>query len=201
MHTMETDRLVDDYLRRLERAAAHMQRARRAELVAEIRGHIETALRQEQAAGEAAVRNVLDRLGPPEDIVEAAEPPSPDADQRAGKLEITALVALIVPFIGWLIGAVLVFASRIWSRRDKLIGALLLFLPIVLLGLGFVAAGPSGSEDSTPPGANRPVGEKVEAPAPEAGPVALVLFVAGLPSALYLGWQLRRDPATSPTEP
>jgi len=105
-----------------------------------------------------------------------------------------------VPFLGWLIGTVLVFASRIWSRRDKLIGALLLLLPIVVLSLGFVAAGPSGSEDSTPPGANRPVGEKVEAPAPEAGPVALVLFVAGLPSALYLGWQLRRDPAASPTE-
>jgi hypothetical protein len=75
MHTMETDRLVDEYLRRLERAATHMQRARRDELVAEIRGHIDTALGQEQAAGEAAVRNVLDRLGPPEDIVEAAEPP------------------------------------------------------------------------------------------------------------------------------
>jgi hypothetical protein len=197
---METDRLVDDYLRRLERAAAHMQRARRDELVAEIRGHIETALREEQAAGEAAVRNVLDRLGPPEEIVEAAEPPSPYGDPSAGKLEIVALIALIVPFIGWLIGTVLVFASRVWSRRDKLIGALLLFLPIVLLGLGFVAAGPSGSEDSTPPGANRSVGEKVEAPAPEAGPVALVLFVAGLPSALYLGWQLRRDPTASSTE-
>jgi uncharacterized membrane protein len=200
MHTMETDRLVDEYLRRLERAATHMQRARRDELVAEIRGHIDTALGQEQAAGEAAVRNVLDRLGPPEDIVEAAEPPSAPGDQHAGKLEIVALIALIVPFIGWLTGTVLVFASRIWSRRDKLIGALLLLLPIVVLSLGFVAAGPSGSEDSTPPGDNRPVGEKVEAPAPEAGPVALVLFVAGLPSALYLGWQLRRDPAASPTE-
>jgi hypothetical protein len=199
MHTMETDRLVDEYLRRLEHAAAHMQRARRAELVAEIRGHIETALRQEQAAGEAAVRNVLDRLGPPEDIVDAAEP-HPQDERRGGWLEIVALVALIVPFIGWLIGIVLTFASRLWSRRDKLIGALLLFLPIVLLGLGFVAAGPSGSEDSTPPGDTRPVGEKVEDPlAP--GLEGLVLFAAGLPSALYLGWQLRRDPATSPTEP
>ena len=83
MDTMETDRLVDDYLRRLEHAAAHMQRARRTELIAEIRGHIETALREEQAAGEAAVRNVLDRLGPPEEIVEAAEPP-PD-DRRVGQ--------------------------------------------------------------------------------------------------------------------
>lgn len=199
MHTMETDRLVDDYLRRLEHAAAHMQRARRTELVAEIRGHIDTALRQEQAAGEAAVRNVLDRLGPPEDIVEAAEPPSPPGDRRAGVLEIGALLALIVPFIGWLIGTVLVFASRIWSRRDKLIGALLLLLPIAVLSLGFVAAGPSGSEDSVPPGDTRPAGEKVEDTNLGTGPVELLLFVAGLPSALYLGWQLRRDPAASST--
>jgi hypothetical protein len=199
MHTMETDRLVEDYLRRLERAATHMQRARRAELVAEIRGHIDTALGQEQAAGEAAVRNVLDRLGPPEEIVEAAEPPARHGDQRAGKLEIVALAALIVPVIGWLIGAVLVFASRIWSRRDKLIAAVLLFLPIVVLSLSFVAARPSGNEDSTPPGDTRTVGEKVEDPI-EPGLEGLVLLVAGLPSALYLGWQLRRDPATSPAE-
>jgi hypothetical protein len=201
MHTMETDRLIDDYLGHLERAAAHMQRARRAELVAEIRGHIDTALRQEQPAGEAAVRNVLDRLGPPEDIVEAAEPPSPPGDQHAGKLEITALIALVVPFIGWLIGTVLVFASRVWSRRDKLVGALLLLLPILILSLGFVAAGPSGSEESAPPGViGGPVGEKVESPA-EPGPLELLLFAAGLPSALYLAWQLRRDPAASTTDP
>jgi hypothetical protein len=116
MDTMETNRLIDDYLRRLERAAAHMQRARRAELVEGIRGHIDTALRQEQAAGEAAVRNVLDRLGPPEDIVEAAQPP---ADQHAGKLEMAALVVLIVPVIGWLVGTVLVFASRVCGNPLK----------------------------------------------------------------------------------
>jgi hypothetical protein len=199
MDTMETDRLVEDYLRRLEQAAAHMQRARRTELVAEIRGHIETALAEEQAAGEAAVRNVLDRLGPPEEIVEAAEPPSPPGDRRAGALEIVALLALIVPFIGWLVGGILIFASRVWSRRDKLIGAILLWLPIVILGLGFTAGGPSGAEESTPPGDDRPVGEKVEDPMLP-GPVELVLFVAGLPSALYLGWHLRRNTTTSHSE-
>jgi hypothetical protein len=201
MPTMETDRLIDDYLRRLEHAGAHMRPARRTELVAEIREHIEMALRQEQAAGEAAVRNVLDRLGPPEEIVEAAEPASLHSQVRAGKLEIAALIALIVPFMGWLIGTVLVFASGVWSRRDKLIGALLLFLPIVVLGLGFVAAaGPNGSEELVPPGDTRPVGEKEEVPISGPGPVEFVLFVAGLPSALYLGWQLRRDPGPSPTE-
>ena len=197
MHAMETDRLIDDYLRRLEHAAAHLQRTRRTELVAEIREHIETALREEQAAGEAAVRNVLDRLGPPEDIVEAAQPPTPSTERRAGKLEIAALIALLVPFIGWLIGIVLVVASGVWSRRDKLVGALLLLVPIAVLSLGIVAAGPGGSEDSAPPGEAGPVGEKVESPAVP-GPAELVLIVAGLPSALYLGWRLR--PADTASE-
>jgi hypothetical protein len=66
MNSTDTDRLIGDYLRRLDHAAAHLPRTRRAELVADIRGHIDAALRQEQAVGEAAVRNVLDRLGPPE---------------------------------------------------------------------------------------------------------------------------------------
>jgi hypothetical protein len=98
---------------------------------------------------------------------------------RAGHVALLAL-------IGWLIGPVLVFISRVWTRRDKIIGAILLFLPIAVLSLGLIAAGPSGSEESTRPGDTHPVGEKVEAPA-EPGPVELVLLVAGLPSALYLG--------------
>ena len=106
MDTMETDRLVDDYLRRLEHAAAHMHSARCTELIAEIRGHIETALREERAA--EAARSVLDRLGPPEEIVEAAEPP-PD-DRRVGNWR-SSLIALIAPFIGWLVGTILAFAS------------------------------------------------------------------------------------------
>jgi hypothetical protein len=200
MHTMETDRLIAEYLGRLEEAAAHLQRARRNELIAEIRGHIETALRQEQAADEAAVRNVLDRLGPPEEIVEAAEPPSPQSGQPPRTLEIVALLALIVPFIGWLIGTILVFASRIWSRRDKLVGALLLLLPIMILSGGYLVGGPSGSEELVPPADAGPVGEKVEEPL-SPGPVELLLFVAGLPSALYLAWRLRTSRVKSPPDP
>jgi hypothetical protein len=200
MDTVETDHLVDDYLRRLEHAATHMQRARRAELVAEIRGHIETALHQEQAVGEAAVRNVLERLGPPEEIVEAAEPPPTPNGRRAGVLEIIALVAMIVPVIGWLVGTILVFASQAWSRRDKLIGALLLLLPIIVMGLGFVAAGgPNGSEVSTPVGDTPSLDEGVEGP-PNLGPAELVLYLLGVPSALFLAWRLHRRQATSPTE-
>ena len=196
MITMDTDRLVDDYLRRLESAAAHLQRSRRAELVSEIREHIEAALREEDAAGEAAVRNVLERLGPPEEIVDAAEPPPTPA--RTGKLEIAALIALVVPFIGWLFGIVLVLVSQAWSRRDKAVG-IALALAAVLLPFLTLAAG-SEHAGSSP----LPVGEQ-RAPLPEAGGgdgtsivevmLFAVIFLAGLPSALYLGWRLRRHPA------
>jgi hypothetical protein len=202
----DTDRLVDDYLRRLESAAAHLQRSRRAELVAEIREHIEAALRQEDAANEVAVRNVLERLGPPEEIVAAAEPPPSEAPVRAGgKLEIGALIALVVPFIGWVVGVVLVVASRAWSGREKALGMALLLLPLLLPLLGVVAEGESRSIEPVGPG--EPV---VVDPGPAHserrtdggwGPVELaalsLLFLAGLPSALYLGWRLRRHPSTS----
>jgi hypothetical protein len=101
---------------------------------------------------------------------------------------------------GWMIGTILVFASRVWSRRDKLIGALLLLLPILVLSVPFVAAS-AGGENAMPPGETGPAGEKVEDPSLGPGPTELYLLVAGLPSALYLGWRLRRgDPATSPKE-
>ena len=44
MTTMRRDPLVDDYLRRLEAAAAHLPRARRTELVGEIEEHVEAGL-------------------------------------------------------------------------------------------------------------------------------------------------------------
>ena len=175
MTTMETDRLVDDYLSRLEEAAAHLQRSRRAELIAEIREHIEAALREEEAADEVAVRNVLERLGPPEEIVEAAEP-APEVQQRpTGKLEVAAMVTLVVPFFGWLFGIAMVLISKAWSNREKTIGtglallAVAPFLALVILD--------SYSENAS---------DTLEA-------FLFVLWViGGLPSALYLGLRLRR---------
>jgi P2-related tail formation protein len=177
MTTMQTDRLVDDYLSRLEEAAAHLQRSRRAELIAEIREHIEAALREEEAAGEVAVRNVLERLGPPEEIVEAAEP-APEAEQQrpTGKLEVAAMVTLVVPFIGWLFGIAMVLISKAWSNREKTIGTALALLAVVpFLTLAIVD---SYSESSS---------STFET-------LLFVLWViGGLPSALYLGLRLRRD--------
>ena len=60
--------------------------SRRAELVAEIREHIEAALRQEDAASEVAIGNVLERLGPPEETIDAAEPPPVDEAPRSAAI-------------------------------------------------------------------------------------------------------------------
>jgi hypothetical protein len=196
MTTMETDRLIDDYLDRLERAAAHLQRARRAELVAEIREHIEVALREEDAAGEAVVRNVLERLGEPEEIVEAAEPLPPGG--RAGKLEIGALILMVVPFIGWLFGIVLVLLSSAWSNRQKLIGIGLALLPVLIPLLTITAGSNEGSDVSRVPTDPQPTGlPDTGGNNPGLGPFEVVVlvfgFLAGLPSVLYLSWQLRRN--------
>lgn len=173
MISMETNRLVDDYLRRLEEAAAHLQRARRTELVAEIREHIDAALGVEDEADEVAVRNVLERLGPPEEIVEAAEPAPRDGSRQMGATEIAALLVLFfasfAPVIGFAAGAALVITSGAWTRRDKLIG-LLIGLPAALLFLIFAGYGGLGAVEL----------------------FVLVFGVAGLPSALYLGFRLLR---------
>ena len=68
--------------------------ARRDELVAEVREHIERGAATERAAGaarratscEAGVRNVLDRLGPPEEIARAAVDDEPAAALPQGAL-------------------------------------------------------------------------------------------------------------------
>ena len=83
-----TEALVDDYLRRLERAAYALPPERRAELVLEIRGHIAEA--RDSAAGptdEAWTRTLLDRLGTPEEIVAAAEQISDPTPRPPGSWE------------------------------------------------------------------------------------------------------------------
>jgi hypothetical protein len=196
MITMGTDPLIDDYLRRLEAAAAHLNRSRRAELVEEIREHIEAALREVDSADEVAVRNILERLGPPEEIVEASEPPPPTVSRDPGRLETAALVALVVPFLGGIVGIVLVLLSHVWSRREKMIGVALAFLPVVLQfsWLGLQTSG--GIETGTLPDPSG-VGP-ITQPSGDSGIGVLAIFaiavylLAGVPSAAYLGWRLRR---------
>lgn len=148
MSMNKVDRLVEDYLQRLDGAARDLPAERRAELLDEITQHIEDA-RTAGADDAAAVRNTLDRLGSPGDIADAArqESSSPLAEvPQAGSshLELAAVLLLtlgsvLLPLLGWLIGAVLLWASARWTTREKLLGTLVLpggLVPVLYLAFG-----------------------------------------------------------------
>ncbi len=134
MTASPVDHVVTDYLSRLDVAAASLPPARRAELLQEIREHIDAARAAGAAADEATVRTMLDRLGEPEEIVAAALETSPEAEpglvaeppSTGSELAATLLVTVgsFIPLVGWAAGAVLLWGSRRWSTREKLLGTL-----------------------------------------------------------------------------
>jgi uncharacterized membrane protein len=202
---MPNDPLIDAYLRRLDHAAAALPRERRAELVAEIREHVEDALRSEGADDEVTVRNVLERLGQPEEIAAAAlgdtvaptrvddtlrlqpvEPEQPTVPrQPVGGLEIAALVTMaVLPVLGWFVGGVLVLMSRVWSVRDRVVALLappVLFVVFAVVGLLMLPPDASGL-----------------GPLELAFVSALLLFGGPLLAA-YLAWRLRDGEAAIQT--
>jgi hypothetical protein len=54
----------------------------------------------------------------------------------------------VIPFLGWVLGAILVWLSRLWTTGDKLVGTVG-GLSWVLGGLGTVMAGRAGAPATT----------------------------------------------------
>jgi hypothetical protein len=134
------DRLVADYLNRLAAAAATLPADRRAELVEELSVHIAEARAVQATSGAGTsptVADVLERLGRPEDIVRAAAEDA-DADAtmpvpvlrppRRRALDTGTVALLLVGGLliglGWIAGAILLWASPRWRTSDKLVGTL-----------------------------------------------------------------------------
>jgi hypothetical protein len=141
-----THPLAERYLRRLEDSAGVLPRRERDELLAEIRSHLETGIGPE--ATEADVRNLLDQLGSPDDILAAADPDRRVA--RRGAREAFAVVLLVTgfpPIIGWLVGVGLLLSSTLWTARQKLLGILVWpgGLLVVGLSVSLVSLSSSGS--------------------------------------------------------
>lgn len=125
MRTMPGAKTVARYLADLEDAARGLPVRERRELIDEIRGHIAAALPPDGAHGEAEVRDVLDSLGHPEEIVRAAGAEPTQA--RAGAREIVTVLlvllgGLVVPVAGWIAGVVLLWSTPAWTTREKLLG-------------------------------------------------------------------------------
>jgi uncharacterized membrane protein len=152
---MDADVLVSDYLGRLEAASWPLPAERRRELASEVSEHIEAALSEAGRRDEVTVRNVLERLGPPEEIVAAedgatteaptseAQPPkvvqaaSPWGAVEIGALLLLTVGAVLLPFVGPLLGLIFVWISTQWTTRQKAIATIivvaLLMLPLLLL--------------------------------------------------------------------
>ena len=136
------DRLVDEYLKRLDDELTGLPRARRRELVEEIAEHISEARSALPREGEAEIRTLLDQVGDPADIAAEARERFRIRTRRRGVTEIFALVLLLaggfVFVVGWFVGLVLLWVSEAWTTRGKLVGTLVVpggLAPRVLLHL------------------------------------------------------------------
>ena len=158
--------LVEGYLRSLDGAAKVLPRRERDELVSEIRAHLDEAV--PPGASEADVRNALDALGAPWDIVAAAGGEAKAV--RRGPREIFALILLVtggipLPIIGWFVGLGLLIWSPLWTTRQKWLGALVWpggwFGVILLVTIASSSGGATGCSSGgtfiTPSGSNQVV--------------------------------------------
>jgi hypothetical protein len=198
--TTEVDALILRYLQDLEAELRDLPASRRQELMDEVDEHIATARAGLDPETEAGVRGVLERLGDPADIAAEARErfgvPTAPARPATPWLEVIALVVLVIPFLGWIVGVVLVWLSRRWTTRDKLIGTIG-GMSWLLAGLGTILASGAGGpvpEPGDPSAGLAPVG------ATGLGPIELLLFVLPfvLPvaAAIYLGFRLRAETAS-----
>lgn len=166
---MDGDELVRDYLGRLEAASWTLPPDRRAELVGEVREHIETALTEAGRRDPVTVRNVLERLGRPEEIVATETETELSADHGSkdrggqvvatvrswGAIEIAAILLLTVgafalPVFGPAIGLVLVWLSTVWRTRVKVVATTIVVVVYILPILGLLAVGGVASQTLNP---------------------------------------------------
>jgi hypothetical protein len=159
---MDAETLVRDYMGRLETASTSLPIERRGDLLAELREHIELALAEAGSSDEATVRNVLQRLGSPDEIVAAelgrpehsapavtpiaevppTEPGRAAATRPRATVETKAILlltlgAVLLPFVGPLLGLGYLWSSARWTTVQKHTATIsvvgLLMLPAAIL--------------------------------------------------------------------
>jgi uncharacterized membrane protein len=143
MTTAARHPLVEDYLARLRAEADRLPADQARDLVADIDEHLDAALSRD--AGEAEVRNVLERLGTPSELVTEAggAPLLPTGASRFFASPTGAIICLLAaeilsPLLPisvtlWIIGLVMMARATVWTAREKCLG-------FVGLGSGLPAA-------------------------------------------------------------
>ena len=202
MNTNHEDRLVDDYLDRLEEAMRSLPGARRREVVEDVCGHLDAALAEAAAESggepsEAAVRQVLDRLGDPADIAREA---GAAVDVRPPNWVEWAAIPLLLfgavfYAVGWVVGVVLLWMSPVFRTSDKVIGTFLvpggLVTSVLVMTLATSVGGSSTTcvEEVNRPMVCTPTGGGHTAGSIVAGIVVFLIFVVG---PIYSAFRLSR---------
>jgi hypothetical protein len=146
-----TDRVLADYLERLEDCLGSLPGATRRQLLEEIAEHIVEARQALDPEDEVGLLAILDALGDPETIAEEALGAAPITAAPRSDPFVPWLVLLggFVFGVGWLVGIILLWSSATWRLRDKLLATLVvpggLLFPVLLLGIGGAVTTCTGS--------------------------------------------------------
>ncbi|CAD5141119.1 MULTISPECIES: hypothetical protein [Microbacterium] len=203
--------LRDDYLARLDEAMRGLPHG----VASDIRGGIAEEL---DGLDAAATAERIDRLGDPrgiareaEDEVPTAPPlvlPAPAPAPSAPRTPTTAtrgfaiaaaltlsFGGIVVPVVGWFVGAVLVSLSPLWRTWEK---AVAILVPFVATGLSFlIASTMTGFSTGSASGSSSDgdvMSEVVNPLVPAFGEWHLLLLLGGLLvpiSGLWLLWRMR----------
>ena len=196
------DALVNDYLEQLDAELADLPRGSRREVMDEISTHIAEMRAGLVAENELEIRQLLDRLGDPAEIAAEARERFGVLRQKRTWVETAALILLsfgmIVPFIGWLAGVILLWLSNVWNTRDKLLGTL--FAPagwVVVVWIGLQALGTTTSCATSTDERGRLISNSCPGGTSDSGSVfwlalLIALVVASIATMIYLGVRLRR---------
>ena len=177
------------YLAELERALGDLPRT--------VAGDILDGVREELGAlDDAAARERIAELGDPHAIAAAASeelPRSTPVGMQGDPTWYTVLTILLVgvgayavPVVGWIVGIGFLWNSRTWTRRDKVVGTVI--LPIVaLLALGITAVAGLATATSTGQLGQEAINPLVPAPFTFAHSALIATAVfAPIASAVYL---------------
>ena len=153
-------REVGEYLRRLQRSMGDVPAERRDEILAEIEEHIAGLMAETPEPTEADVRNVLERVGDPDDIAAEARERfeiHPTRPRTRASWTDTATVALLVLgslmlvllarpeglVVAWVAAVVLLWISDVWSTGEKV----RVTLVVLAGGLSVIATNGAGDPE------------------------------------------------------
>ncbi len=146
----DNDKIVSHYLNQLRQALSDLPARRREPIIEEIAEHIRTGRDRLAHDDEVSVRQLLESLGDYESIRrEAGLSALPGPSRFDPWVPWLLLFGGFLFGVGWFVGLVMLWESRVFSLRDKLLGTFIwpggLFGTMILLGLPSAATSCSGS--------------------------------------------------------